>query len=104
MNYTENYRGIKLDIQSIELNLSKSVHESIRNMIDKLERCAGTINFADVYLKTEENANTGDKYVKGRLGIPGPDVFAEETGEYWESTLKRVTEKLEKQLRKANDR
>jgi putative sigma-54 modulation protein len=102
MNYTENYRGIKLDIQSIDVNLSKSVHESIRGMIDKLERHAGTINFADVYLKKEENANTRDKYVKVRLGIPGPDAFAEETGDYWETTLKGVTEKLEKQLRKAN--
>lgn len=100
MNYTENYRGVKLNIQSINVNLSKSVHESIRIMIDKLERYAGTINFADVYLKKEENKATEDKYIKVRLGVPGPDAFAEDTGEYWETTLKSVTDKLEKQLRK----
>jgi putative sigma-54 modulation protein len=102
MNYTENYRGIKLDIQSMDLQLSKSVHESIRNMIDRLEKYAGTINFADVYLKTEANANVNDKFVKVRLGVPGPDAFAEDTGEYWETTIKSVTEKIEKQLRKTN--
>lgn len=102
MNYTENYRGIKLDIQSMDLQLSKSVHESIRNMIDRLEKHAGTINFADVYLKTEANANVNDKFVKVRLGVPGPDAFAEDTGEYWETTIKSVTDKLDKQLRKTN--
>lgn len=102
MNYTENYRGIKLDIQAMDLQLSKSVHESIRNMIDRLEKHAGTINFADVYLKTEANANVNDKFVKVRLGVPGPDAFAEDTGEYWETTIKSVTDKLDKQLRKTN--
>lgn len=102
MNFTENYRGIKLDIQSSEPGLSKSVHETIRNMIDRLERHAGNINFLDVYLKREANANKEDKYVKVRMGLPGPDAFAEETGEYWETALKGVSEKLEKQLRKAN--
>jgi ribosomal subunit interface protein len=102
MNYTENYRGIKLDIQSMDLQLSKSVHESIRNMIDRLEKHAGTINFADVYLKTESNAKVNDKFVKVRLGVPGPDAFAEDMGEYWETTIKSVTEKIEKQLRKTN--
>ena len=102
MNYTENYRGIKLDIQSMDLQLGKSVHESIRNMIDRLEKYAGTINFADVYLKTDVNSHVNDKFVKVRLGVPGPDAFAEDTGEYWETTIKSVTEKIEKQLRKTN--
>jgi putative sigma-54 modulation protein len=86
----------------MDLQLGKSVHESIRNMIDRLENHAGTINFADVYLKTEANANVNDKFVKVRLGVPGPDAFAEDTGEYWETTIKSVTDKLEKQLRKTN--
>ncbi len=104
MNYTENYRGIKLDIQAVDINLDDSVQETIRTMVDKLERHAGTINFADVYLKKENASNGTDKFVRVRLGIPGPDAFAEDTGEHWEPTLRSVTGKLEKQLRKSNDR
>jgi putative sigma-54 modulation protein len=104
MSFNENYRGIKLGIQSGDIQLNKSVHESIRNMIDRLEKHAGTINFADVYLTMEANANTNDKFVKVRLGVPGHDAFAEDTGEYWETTIKSVTEKIEKQLRKTNDK
>jgi putative sigma-54 modulation protein len=102
MSYTENYKGIKIGIQSGDIQLSKSVHESIRNMVDRLEKHAGTINFADVYLTNEVNAKENDKFVKVRLGIPGTDAFAEDSGDYWETTIKSVTEKIEKQLRKSN--
>jgi putative sigma-54 modulation protein len=101
MNYTENYRGIKLSIQALDIHLNKSFHESIRSMIDRLERFAGTINFIDVYLRTESNIKMNEKFVKVRLGIPGQDAFAEDTGGYWEATLKSVADKLEKQLRKS---
>jgi putative sigma-54 modulation protein len=100
MNYTENYRGIKLDVQAIDVNLRESVQEAIRDMVDKLERFAGTINFADVYLKKENTTSGENKFVRVRLGVPGPDAFAEDRGEHWEPTLRSVAAKLEKQLRK----
>lgn len=102
MNYTENYRGIKLDVQAIDINLSASVQQTIRDMMDKLERHAGTINFADVYLKKENTSSQTNKFVRVRLGVPGPDAFAEDTGEHWEPTLRSVSEKIERQLRKSN--
>lgn len=104
MNYTENYRGIKLDVQAVDLNLNESVQQTIRDVVDKLEKFTDHINFADVYLKIE-NANNGvNKYVSMRLGVPGPDAFADDRGEHFEPTLRSVASKLEKQLRKTNGR
>ncbi len=104
MSYFENYRGIKLDIQSVDISIGKSVHETIRTVVDKLERHAGKINFTDVYLKKENTANGVDKFVRIRLGIPGPDAFAEDTGEHWETTIRNVADKIERQLKKGNDK
>lgn len=104
MSYTDHYKGIKLDIQSVDLNISKSVHETIRGVLDKLEKHVDKINFADFYLKKENAANGKDKFVRIRLGIPGPDAFAEDTGEHWETTIRSVTDKIERQLRKGNDK
>jgi putative sigma-54 modulation protein len=102
MNYTENYRGIKLDIQGVDLSLTDSVHQAIREAVDKLERFTDHINFADVYLKIENSNNGINKYVSMRLGVPGPDAFADDRGEYFEPTIKSVADKLQKQLRKSS--
>lgn len=102
MNYTENYRGIKLDVQGVDLTLKDSVQQTIREVVDKLERFTDHINFADVYLKIENSNNGLNKYVSMRLGVPGPDAFADDRGEHFEPTLRSVADKLEKQLRKNN--
>jgi putative sigma-54 modulation protein len=104
MNYTENYRGIKLDVQGVDLTLKDSVQETIREVVDKLEKFTDHINFADVYLKIENSNNGMNKYVSMRLGVPGPDAFADDRGEHFEPTLRSVASKLEKQLRKNSGR
>ncbi|HSK13786.1 MAG TPA: HPF/RaiA family ribosome-associated protein, partial [Phnomibacter sp.] len=87
MNYTENYKGIKLDVQGVDLNLRDSVQQTIRDVMDKLGRSADHINFADVYLKVENTKDGANKYVSIRLGVPGPDAFADDRGEFFEPTL-----------------
>lgn len=101
MNYTEHYKGIKLDIQAVDFHLPESAQLVIRESIDKVGKHASEINFFDVYLK-EENHPTEGKNVRIRVGVPGPDVFAEENGEHWESAIRAVTQKLIRQLDKKN--
>ena len=100
MNYTENYRGIKIDVQSPNVDISENVQEEIRASIDKLSRFTPNINAADFYFKTSGTSNTATSSVGIRLGIPGPDVFAEENGENWITLLKSVVDKLTRQLEK----
>jgi len=100
MNYTENYKGIKIDVQSPNVDLSDAVQEEVRASIDKLSRFTSNINAADFYFKADGSSSTATHSVGIRLGIPGPDVFAEETGDNWISLLKSVVDKLIRQLQK----
>ncbi|MDN3687301.1 ribosome hibernation-promoting factor, HPF/YfiA family [Cyclobacterium jeungdonense] len=101
MNYTENYRGIKIDVQSVNLDIDGAVQEEIRSSIDKLSKFTQDINAVDVYFKTEGQGGTAKHVVGMRVGIPGPDVFAEDKGDHWVPLLKDVVDKLVRQLKKS---
>jgi putative sigma-54 modulation protein len=100
MNYIENYKGIKIDVQTHHVEISDTVQEEIRNSIDKISRHAHDINFVDVYFKSEGSGSTEVSIVGMRVAIPGPDTFAEDKGENWIPLLKSVTDKIISQLRK----
>ncbi len=101
MNYTENYRGIKIDVQSPNLDISEAVQQEIRSSIDKLSRFATNINALDVYFKSEGQGGTSIFTLGMRVGIPGPDVFADEKGDNWIGMLKSVTDKNIRQIQKS---
>lgn len=100
MNYTENYKGIKIDVQAVDITISEEVQQEIRKVIDKIEPRVSSINFADIYFNVEKNDPVNNKVVSIRLGIPGNDLFAEESGEHWVPLLKQLEEKLLRQLEK----
>lgn len=100
MNYTENYKGIKVDVQSVDLDINEPVQKEIRAAIDKLLRFTRDINGIDLYFKTEGHSSSAINMVGIRVLIPGPDVFAESKGEDWIPLLKNVVEKLTKQLQR----
>ncbi len=103
MNYTENYRGIKIDVQTHHVDVSDDVQQEIRNNIDKITRHTNDINFIDVYFKSEGTGSTMVSIVGMRVAIPGSDTFADDKGENWIPLLKSVTEKIIAQLKKTND-
>ena|SRR5665811_418965 len=100
MNYTENYRGIKIDVQSVDLDITEPVQQEIRAAIDKLSRFVKDINGIDLYFKNEGHSSSSVNIVGIRVLIPGPDVFAESKGQDWIPLLKDVVKKLTKQLKK----
>lgn len=100
MNYTENYEGIRLDVQAVDITISEDLQQHVRNTIDKLRRHSKKIDSVDVYFKEEANQATDSKKVSMRVGIPGNDVFAEDHGGNWYEQLKNVEDKLAKQLQK----
>src|SRR5690606_18186889 len=100
MNYTENFEGIKIDVQAVDISISDDVQQHIRNTITKLKRHAKKIDSIDVYFKEEANHATDSKKLSMRVGIPGNDAFAEDDGDNWYELLKNVEEKLKRQLDK----
>lgn len=100
MNYTENYRGIKIDVQAPQVEIGDAIQMEIRKCIDKLQRFTHDINAVDVYFNIEGDGPSATRIVGMRVGIPGPDVFAEDKGENWVPLVKSVTDKNVKQLQK----
>jgi ribosomal subunit interface protein len=88
----------KQNIQTINARVTKAVQQQINNMLRRLERYVPEINWADIYLRKEGNQSTANRTVSVRLGIPGNDVFASESGTRWITILRQVEEKLERQL------
>ena len=100
MNYTENFEGIKIDVQAVDINISDKVQQGIREMITRLRRHISEVNWVDVYLKQESEHPPDNQTVSVRFGIPGNDAFASDTGNNWIALLKNVEEKLRRQLKK----
>ena len=99
MNYTENFEGIKIDVQAVDITIGDELQQRIRDMLVKLQRHAKIV-WADVHMAIERGQSTNTKNVNVRLGVPGPDVFASDSGEDWMPMMKGVEEKLRRQLEK----
>jgi putative sigma-54 modulation protein len=100
MIYNESFEGIKLDIQTVDLTVSDEIQQNIRTMIKRLQRHISEINWVDIYFKKESGQSTDIRTVSFRLGIPGNDAFATDSGDQWIVLLKNVEQKLRRQLRK----
>ena len=100
MNYTENFDGIKLDVQAVDITISDDIQQSIRDMIVRLRRHISEVNWVDVYFEDKSGKSTNPRTVSVRFGIPGNDAFASDSGDNWMALLKSVEEKLWRQLEK----
>lgn len=100
MNYTENFEGIRIDVQAVDITIEAGLQQRIRDMIVKLRRHISAINWVDVYLKHEGKQSTDHRTLSVRLGIPGNDVFASDSGGNWMALMASVEEKLRRQLTK----
>ena len=98
MSYTENFEGIKLDIQAGDIDISDDVQQEIRDTIGRLKRHVSQVNFVDVYFTDKSKKSTDAKKVGIRFGIPGNDAYASDSGDNWMELLKNVEEKLRRQL------
>jgi len=99
MNYTENYEGIKIDVQAVDITIGDEIQLRVREMLTKLSRYAKIV-WVDVHMAIERGQSTNTKNINIRLGVPGPDVFASDSGDDWMPLLKSVEEKLRRQLEK----
>ena len=100
MNYTENFEGIKLDVQAVDIEIGDDIQEEIRQVIVRLRRHISEVNWVDVYFQEKSGKSTNPRTVSVRFGIPGNDAFASDSGDNWVALLKSVEEKLRRQLEK----
>jgi putative sigma-54 modulation protein len=100
MNYTENFEGIKLDVQAVDIEIGDDVQEEIRQVIVRLRRHTSEVNWVDLYFQEKGGKSTNPRTVSLRFGIPGNDAFASDSGDNWMGLLKSVEEKVRRQLEK----
>jgi ribosome-associated translation inhibitor RaiA len=100
MNYNENFQGIKIDVKADEITIPDDLKQALRDIIVKLNRFANEINWADAYFVIEASHPRDKKKFSLRMGVPGPDVFASDSGDHWIPVMKSVEEKLRVQLQK----
>ncbi len=100
MNYTENYEKINLTVQAVDLEINEEVQRSIRETVSRLKRHISEVNWVDVYLQEKDAKSTNPRTVGIRFGIPGNDVFAEDSGYEFIPLIRNVEEKLRRQLQK----
>lgn len=100
MNYTENFEGIKIDMQAVDITIDNDLQQSIRDVITRLRRHISDVNFVDVYITEKSEKSTNPRSVGIRVGIPGNDAYASDSGDNWMALLKNVEEKLRRQLKK----
>ena len=99
MNYTENFEGIRLDVQAVDITVDDNVQQEIRSMIVRLRRHIGDITGVDVYLEEKSGKSTDQRSVGVRLLISGNDAFASDSGDNFMALVASVEEKLRRQLK-----
>lgn len=101
MNYTENYKGIKIDVQAPQVDLPEGLQAQIRKSIDKISRFTDNINAVDLYFNISGTGKTAERILGMRVGVPGPDVYSEERGkDRWNTMMRSVTDKNIRQLQR----
>ena len=100
MNYTENFEGIKMDIQATDISISDDLQRSMRKMIVRLRRHFSELNWVNFYFRKNSEYSTANRRVSVRLGIQGNDAFASDSGNNWKALLKNVEGKLLRQREK----
>jgi putative sigma-54 modulation protein len=74
MNYTENFEGIKIDVQAVDIDIDNVLQQRVRDAIVSLRRHISEINWVDVYFKEESQQSTNPRTLSIRLGVPGKEI------------------------------
>lgn len=88
-----------MTIQAVNITVDDDFRDRVAQALVKLRRYySGNVTTAEVFMREEAHNGPDQKSLRIRYGVPGSDVFAEESGENWDAMLNTVTGKLKHQL------
>ncbi len=99
MHQMQNELQLKLDVQANGVEVNDYLKRKIYNMIKKLKRLLPEVNWMDVYMTTNEE-KPNPRTIVFRMGIPGNDVVASDSGSQWKHILKNIEKRVIRQLEK----
>jgi putative sigma-54 modulation protein len=96
---------MKLILSTHNLTLTKAIEDHILDRIDKLEHLDRWAIDARVTLE-HDHTRVPEKQFKCsvRLGVRGPDLFAEDTESDLYAAIDKVAKKIEQQIRKRHNK
>ncbi|GAT34463.1 putative sigma-54 modulation protein [Terrimicrobium sacchariphilum] len=94
---------MQIHLSPRHLTLTAAIHGHVADKMNHLETLADNILGAHVVLLHDET-KTKKFIVKVHVGLPGPDVHAEQASDDLYSAIDLVTDKLAQQLRKRKTR
>ena len=80
------------------------IKDLIEKRVNKLSTFYDRIIKADVFLKLDDAKGPNGKVVEINIHLPGKDAFAKESSDTFEKAIASTTNKLERQLKKRNDK
>lgn len=99
-NHKEQAEEIKVAIQTPGIKMNSYLERKIEMMTRKIKLVHPKTEWVDIYLKDENDQRNSMKNVTVRMGIPGPDLVATESGNRWKLIIKNIEKKLIRQLEK----
>jgi putative sigma-54 modulation protein len=98
MNKRKIPKGVVIDIQATAMTINGRLQKKIFNMIEKFQRFFTRISWADFYMTESPKRSAFPRAISVRLGIPGSDIYASDTGKTWNSLMTRVEKRIMRQL------
>jgi len=99
MSDQQGLENVTLRIQAVNITVDDAFRDRIAQALVKLRHFySGDLIAADVFLREEAHGGGNQKSLRISFGVPGADIFAEDSGENWDGLLNSVVGKLKHQL------
>ncbi|WP_117883603.1 ribosome hibernation-promoting factor, HPF/YfiA family [Aureibaculum luteum] len=95
---------MKVNIQSVNFNIDKSLNDFIQTKIDNLEKYYDKIIGAEVYLKVQNTSEKENKIAEIKMLIPGDELIVKKECKTFEEAIDLIAEALRRQLCKKKDK
>ncbi|QCX39691.1 ribosome-associated translation inhibitor RaiA [Aureibaculum algae] len=95
---------MKVNIQSVNFNIDKSLNNFIQTKIDNLEKYYDKIIGAEVYLKVQNTSEKENKIAEIKMLIPGDELIVKKECKTFEEAIDLIAEALRRQLCKKKDK
>lgn len=95
---------MKVNIQSVNFNIDKSLADFIQSKIDNLERYYDKIIGVEVYLKVQNTSEKENKIAEIKMLIPGDEMIVKKQCKTFEEAVDLMAESLRRQLCKKKEK
>ncbi|MBJ2173197.1 ribosome-associated translation inhibitor RaiA [Aureibaculum sp. A20] len=95
---------MKVNVQSVNFNIDKSLNDFIQTKIDNLEKYYDKIIGAEVYLKVQNTSEKENKIAEIKMLIPGDELIVKKECKTFEEAIDLIAEALRRQLCKKKEK